>query len=114
MSASDRETRPVRVDDREGVQLDPLQQLERSRVPTHGGGGPPRSPRERDGGRRPEQDWKYNYRVLSAILGRQFVGGDMLRLLAIDIKRTLGEEAADEFMIHIASNRQSFMHDFMG
>jgi len=38
----------------------------------------------------------------------------MLRLMAIDIKRTLGEEAADEFMIHIASNRQSFMHDFMG
>ena len=38
----------------------------------------------------------------------------MLRLMAMNIKRTLGEEAAEEFMIHVASNRQSFMHDFMG
>ena len=48
MPASKDETRPVRVDDRKGVQLDTVQRLERNRVPTHGGGGPPGPPRDGD------------------------------------------------------------------
>ena len=117
MSASDREARPVRVDDREGVQLDPLQRLKRSRVPTHGGGGPPRPPRERDGDRRPEGEiWKHRFRVLSAVLGKQVISGDCLYLVASELEGIVGEEAAQEFKLYVTAGRlpNKYIHDFMG
>lgn len=61
-------------------------------------------------------DWKRNFRALSAILGSQFVGGDMLWLVAKELEHRLGEEVAHEFRICVTAGRlpNKHIHDFMG
>ena len=116
MSASDDASRTDVVEHREGLLIDDVQHRQELSVPSNGGGGPPRPPRDGDGDRRPDKDWRYNFRALSAILGSQFVSGDLLYLVASELEHQIGEEAANEFRMCVTAGRlpNKHVHDFMG
>lgn len=116
MSASDNASRADVVEHREGLLIDDVQSAEGRIVPSNGSGGPPRPPRDGDGDRRPDKDWRYNFRALSAILGGQFVSGDLLYLVASELEHQIGTEAANEFRLCVTAGRlpNKHIHEFMG
>jgi|10_taG_2_1085330.scaffolds.fasta_scaffold89448_1 hypothetical protein len=72
------------------------------------------SVRADDGTSRGDPDWEHAYKHLSALLGRQFIGGDCLVLIAMDIRHNLGDEEAFVFADHVGLNRPKSIHKFMG
>ena len=61
-----------------------------------------------------ETDWESAFKHLSAILGKQFLSGDCLYLVAMALRHHLGDEPAHVFAEHVGLNRIKAVHDFMG
>ena len=109
MSFSDGKTGVVRVDgDRSGVRQHDVQHGQTS------AGRTDESVRADDGASCGGPDWERAYKHLSALLGRQFIGGDCLVLIAMDIRHNLGDEEAFVFADHVGLNRPKSIHEFMG
>jgi len=109
MSISKDKAGVVRVDgDRSGVRQHDVQHgqtsVGRTDEPTGGA----------DGACRGDTDWEHAYKHLSALLGRQFIGGDCLTLIAMNIRHNLGDEEAFVFADHVGLNRPKSIHKFMG
>ena len=53
---------------------------------------------------------------MSAILGGQFVSGDLLYLVASELEHQIGTEAANEFRLCVTAGRlpNKHIHEFMG
>ena len=67
-------------------------------------------PRETD----EEASWRHAFRVLSAVLSRQFVSGDLLVLVAYELRDHLSDEAVQEYVEHAGLNRSKIVNNFMG
>ncbi len=61
-----------------------------------------------------ESEWHYRFALLSATLGRQWISSDKLQLIAYQLEREAGREAALEFVEHAVLNRDRKVHNFMG
>tara|TARA_B100001123_G_scaffold348512_1_gene397991 strand:+ start:3506 stop:3835 length:330 start_codon:yes stop_codon:yes gene_type:complete len=73
-----------------------------------------KSPGEDDGAGYGDTDWENAFKVLSALISKQFVSSDLLRLTAYGLRDLVGEQVAKEFAIHAGLNRDKPTQDFMG
>ena len=109
MSFSDGKTGVVKVDGDRGGMLE--HDVQRGQAVTRSA---EESVRTDDGASHGDPDWEQAYKHLSALLGRQFIGGDCLVLIAMDIRHNLGDEEAFVFADHVGLNRPNSIHKFMG
>jgi hypothetical protein len=59
--------------------------------------------------KQPAVDWKRAFQHLSVILGKQWVSGDMIFLIAMDLQNECGDDAADEFLALVLDNGDMLM-----
>ena len=109
MPTSNREAAVVRVDgDRSRMRQHDVQ---RSQTDV---GGTNKSSGEDDGACHGDTDWENAFKILSALISKQFVSSDLLKLTAYGLRDIAGEQVAKEFAIHAGLNRDKSMQNFMG
>lgn len=59
-------------------------------------------------------DWRRAFQILSASVGREWVGGDVISFIAGNVMREAGEFVGREFVRHVKDQRRSNINSFMG
>jgi hypothetical protein len=58
--------------------------------------------------------WRQAFRVLSSVLSRQWVSGDLLVLVAYELRDHFPDEVVREYVEHAGLNRSKIAQNFMG